>query len=338
MDRSITSPRGSSSSTLGDRLIGYCATFQISGDRGLEAPYLGGDHRGRLRLAARSGRGLPLRHGGLRRSRLPGLPHRPAALQRAQEALPGVAAQGDRLRRPAAHLHRRLKKGQTVEEYVELVQQRKLRDPVLSFQLRNGFEILGVIPDYLPSDRESLGYGVHLVWKNPNVPQDEERPRKKTYGGRLPDTVRVATVQYEQRRVRSFEEFAELVEYFVDVVADYKADFVVFPRALYLATAFDRGPGTFAAGLDRGADQVHAPVQGRHARHGRPVQREHHRRLAPDADVQRPGREHLPRLPPRRLDPRAAEDPPDPQRGLLVEHRGGQRPARSSTPTAGRSA
>jgi predicted amidohydrolase len=50
----------------------------------------------------------------------------------------------------------------------------------------------------------------------------------------LPDTVRVATVQYMQRRVSSFEEFVEIVEYFVDVTSDYKSDFVVFPEMFTL--------------------------------------------------------------------------------------------------------
>ncbi len=127
-------------------------------------------------------------------------------------------------------LAKRLPRFGSAEAYVEQVKQKKQRDPVLSFQLHNGFEVLGVIPGYLNADRQSLGYGVHLVWRNPKVAQDQEKERGKRYGGRLPDTVRVGTVQYKQRRVRSFEEFLDLVRYFVDVVADYKGDFVVFPE------------------------------------------------------------------------------------------------------------
>ncbi|MEJ2346623.1 MAG: GNAT family N-acetyltransferase [Gammaproteobacteria bacterium] len=131
-------------------------------------------------------------------------------------------------------LARRIKRFRSAEDYVEQVQQKKQRDPVLSFQLRNGFEVVGVIPGYINADRESLGYAVHLVWRNPKVPQEEPGERPKRYGGRLPDTVRVGTVQYMQRRVHSFEEFAGLVEYFVDVVADYQGDFVVFPELFTL--------------------------------------------------------------------------------------------------------
>ncbi|WP_455218147.1 GNAT family N-acetyltransferase, partial [Kaarinaea lacus] len=131
-------------------------------------------------------------------------------------------------------LHKRIKKYETVENYIDAVRSKKVRDPVLSFQLHNGFEILGIIPDYLSADHQSLGYGIHLAWRNPRVPVTEESEKVKSYGGRPQDTIRVGTVQYKQRRVKSFEEFLEIVAYFVDVVADYKGDFVVFPELFTL--------------------------------------------------------------------------------------------------------
>ena len=131
-------------------------------------------------------------------------------------------------------LRRRLEKGGSVEDYVEQVVEKKLKDSVLSFQLRNGFEVIGIIPHYMASDRESLGYAVHLVWHNPKVDHEVLAGRKKRYGSRPPDSIRVGAVQYKQRRVKSFEEFLSLIEYFVDVVADYKGDFVVFPEMFVL--------------------------------------------------------------------------------------------------------
>lgn len=121
----------------------------------------------------------------------------------------------------------------SVEAYLEDIKARKAFDPVISFQLRNGFEIEGVMKGYLPTDRDSLGYAVHMVWRNPKVPSDQPAVAQR-YGGRLPDTVRIGTVQYMQRRIESFEEFMEHIEYFVDVVADYKGDFVVFPELFAL--------------------------------------------------------------------------------------------------------
>jgi len=130
---------------------------------------------------------------------------------------------------------RRARQYGSIEEYVQTIQERHARDPVLSFQLRNGFEVLGILPGYLPSDRESKGYAVHLLWRNPEIPPEEhEGEARKTYAKRATDTIRVATVQYQQRRVESFEQFVEYVRYFVDVVADYRADFVVFPELFTL--------------------------------------------------------------------------------------------------------
>lgn len=83
----------------------------------------------------------------------------------------------------------------------------------------------------MPSDRESLGYAAHLVWRNPYVDQDSIAIKGAI---RPKDWVRVATVQFQQRAVSSFEEFISNIEYFVDVVSDYKSDFVVFPELFTL--------------------------------------------------------------------------------------------------------
>ena len=129
---------------------------------------------------------------------------------------------------------KKAKRYPNIDDYIQQIVQKKLRDPVLSFQLHNNFEVLGVIKDYLPEDRDSLGYGVHLIWHNPNVPEESEIKRHKNFGGRLQETIRIGTVQYMMRKVSSFEEFVSFVEYFVDVIADYSGDFVVFPELFTL--------------------------------------------------------------------------------------------------------
>lgn len=48
------------------------------------------------------------------------------------------------------------------------------------------------------------------------------------------DTVRVGAVQYLQRGIKSYDEFLRCVRHFVDVVADYDGDFVVFPELFTL--------------------------------------------------------------------------------------------------------
>lgn len=128
-------------------------------------------------------------------------------------------------------LARRSKEGIVPDQYVDLVQNRKIRDQVLSFQLRNGFQFLRIMLDYLPSDQASMGHAALMMWPNPRWHKPVKSPNAPSETKR---TVRVACVQYQLRQVHSFDEFARNVEYFVDVVADYKADFVVFPELFTL--------------------------------------------------------------------------------------------------------
>lgn len=120
----------------------------------------------------------------------------------------------------------------SAEAYVAAVTDKRLRDSVLSFQLRNGFELHGVLPKYLPFDTASKGYAAHLVWRNER--RTESKMLTTQDRAQLPDTVRVGVIQYQQRRIASFEEFAQQVEYFVDALANYKADFAVLPELFSL--------------------------------------------------------------------------------------------------------
>jgi hypothetical protein len=53
----------------------------------------------------------------------------------------------------------------TPQEYVQKVTDCELADPVLSFQLKNGFKFIKVLPDYL-YDRRSVNYASFLEWVN----------------------------------------------------------------------------------------------------------------------------------------------------------------------------
>jgi len=116
----------------------------------------------------------------------------------------------------------------TAQEYVEGVLRRELVEPVLSFQLANGFAIKRVVPEYLAGDAESRGYGVVMEWANLHYhPNPAERTRS-TF------PVRVCAVQYPVRPVASFDDFAKQVTFFVDAAAGYRADFVLFPEIFTL--------------------------------------------------------------------------------------------------------
>ncbi|MDF1781275.1 MAG: carbon-nitrogen hydrolase family protein [Alcanivoracaceae bacterium] len=219
---------------LGDKIVGYCATFVISGKIALK------QHN----WTSITGNGYASRHDpngdwlygmevcvdpDMRGYRIGQRLYNARKQLCESLSLKGIVFAG---RLPT--LAKRLSKYASVEDYVDQVQQKKARDPVLSFQLHNGFGVIGILPGYLDADRDSLGYGIHLAWRNPKVEEQGSSDAGKNYGGRMPDTVRIGTVQYMQRGVKSYEEFLQIVTYFVDVVATYKGDFVVFPEMFAL--------------------------------------------------------------------------------------------------------
>ena len=55
----------------------------------------------------------------------------------------------------------------SAEQYAKKVVDGELVDPVLSFQLKNGFRFIKILPQYL-YDRRSLNYASFLEWLNPN--------------------------------------------------------------------------------------------------------------------------------------------------------------------------
>ncbi len=54
----------------------------------------------------------------------------------------------------------------TPQEYAQKVISGELTDPVLSFQPKNEFRFIKVLPDYL-YDRRSANYASFLEWVNP---------------------------------------------------------------------------------------------------------------------------------------------------------------------------
>jgi predicted amidohydrolase/GNAT superfamily N-acetyltransferase len=128
-------------------------------------------------------------------------------------------------------LARRHKEFPDAQDYLNAIVERRFRDPVVNFQIAQGFEHIGVLEAYEPGDRESMGFASHMVWRNSEYV--DGAGRAPTALAR-PDTVRVATVQYQMRGITDREEFRRQVAYFVDVAADYKADFVVLPELFTL--------------------------------------------------------------------------------------------------------
>jgi predicted amidohydrolase/ribosomal protein S18 acetylase RimI-like enzyme len=109
----------------------------------------------------------------------------------------------------------------SADEYAERVSRGELHDLVLSFQLKEHFVLRGVMKNYL-IDSRSHNHATLIEWQNPDYKPYEDDERK----------VRIACVQYQMRKVKSFAEFARQVTYFVDVAADYKSDFILLPELI----------------------------------------------------------------------------------------------------------
>jgi len=112
----------------------------------------------------------------------------------------------------------------TARQYVGKVLDKSLFDPVLTTQLANGFVLKRLLQDYMVSDSESKGYATFLEWTNLDYVPDTSRIFMPV------ESARICAVQYQMRMVKDFEDFAKQCEYFIDVGADYRSDFILFPE------------------------------------------------------------------------------------------------------------
>jgi predicted amidohydrolase/GNAT superfamily N-acetyltransferase len=226
-------PEGQFVAEYEGKIIGYCATFRTNGATALKAhtwmQITGGGMASRHDPDGDWLYGMEVVvHPDYRNMRIGRRLYQARKRLCIDLRLRGIAF-GGRIPGLARHLARY----GTAAAYVQTVVDGKRRDPTLSFQLANGFKVVGILRDYVPSDHESLGYAVLLKWNNPRLafqPALAAAPTQR----RMPDSIRVASVQYQQRRIHSFEEFATQVEYFTDIAANYNADFVAFPELITL--------------------------------------------------------------------------------------------------------
>ena len=146
-------------------------------------------------------------------------------------------------------LARRIKDFGTAEAYLAAIRERKVSDPVVNFHIAQGFASEGVLEGYEPGDRESLGRASLMVWRNPEYVPGHNRAASSLA---RPSKVRVATVQYQMRGIADREDFRRQVAYFVDVAADYKADFVVLPELFTLQLlSFEPKPLSPLEGIEK---------------------------------------------------------------------------------------
>ncbi len=142
-------------------------------------------------------------------------------------------------RLPGLHKHPEL----TPERYVELVHADRMRDSTLTFQFRQGFHPIDVLPGYLPWDKESLGNGLLMEWINLDHRQKGAKVVRV-------QNVRVCIVQFGMDRIATFEAFLSRCREFVSAARDYEADFVIFPE-LYTLQNASHGPSVPGPALVR---------------------------------------------------------------------------------------
>lgn len=110
------------------------------------------------------------------------------------------------------------------KEYIEKVKRKEIHDPVLNFQISNDFHPSKVMKGYLQGDKESNEYAVLLEWDNVYyVKQNTKAATKKR-------VVRLGLIQWQMRLYKGLDGLMEQVEYFVDAVSAYRADFALFPE------------------------------------------------------------------------------------------------------------
>jgi len=142
----------------------------------------------------------------------------------------------------------------TPEQYIELVKRRELHDPILSFQLANDFHVRRVITGYMPEDDKSQAYATLVQWDNIFY----ETEHNRLIGGRK-TAVRIGAVQWQMRRVKDFDDMMTNIEFFVDAMAGYNADFILFPElfnAALLAQFNQDDPAEAMRGLAQYTDEI----------------------------------------------------------------------------------
>lgn len=127
----------------------------------------------------------------------------------------------------------------TAREYVDMVTKGELSDSALNAHLKAGYRVKGVFLDLLQDD-SSLNYSTFLEMPNP----DFQPVRRKIAGAPLKRPVRqirVCAAQYHMRRITSWEDLRQSVEFFVVTADAYHCHFLVLPE-LFTAQMFSTMP------------------------------------------------------------------------------------------------
>lgn len=111
-------------------------------------------------------------------------------------------------------------------EYAKKVERQEIYDPVIIFQLMNGFKLMGIKEGYLPNDKASLENATLMKWENPDyVPKNIIHERSS-------NPVGISVIQYKLREVTDVDDFYNHIEYFIQSSSKRRMNFVLFPEAI----------------------------------------------------------------------------------------------------------
>lgn len=114
----------------------------------------------------------------------------------------------------------------SAKEYIQKVKNKEIYDPVLTFQLSNDFHVKRLAKHYLPEDQASHEHAALLEWTNIYYEKPSDSPSVSVEKS----VVRMGLVQWQMRSYNGFDDLVEQIEYFVDTVSGYNADFLLFPE------------------------------------------------------------------------------------------------------------
>lgn len=114
----------------------------------------------------------------------------------------------------------------TPAQYIARVRSKQIEDPVLNFQISNDFHPRRILKGYLEGDKDSGEFAVLMEWDNIFY----EKPEKEASPQVTRTVVRIGLIQWQMRPYAGMEDLMDQAEYFIDSVAGYRCDFVVFPE------------------------------------------------------------------------------------------------------------
>ena len=127
----------------------------------------------------------------------------------------------------------------TAEQYVERVVAGELKDPALNAHVKAGYHVRSIHMGYLRDD-QSLDYATFLELDNPEYRAAKRRisaaPMKRPIRH-----VRVCAAQYRMRRIGSWAELEQQVDFFVRTAEEYHCHYLLFPE-LFTVQLFSMMP------------------------------------------------------------------------------------------------